>query len=152
VSGFGDVLALLPGSDVLVDRVVRCEPGTMIETWKAISGAEPCYGHIGAGLPAAAYDYPPDLLLESFTQSACLLWARSGGRAAPQLAGVRGVTFHDSVRPGVVVRTVVKVIPGTATTMFFTGRGSVVDGPLVMTVHNLVLAVHPPNAVLHASD
>jgi 3-hydroxyacyl-[acyl-carrier-protein] dehydratase len=152
VSGFGDVLALLPGSDVLVDRVVRCEPGTMIETHKAISGAEPCYEHVGAGLPTTAYDYPPDLLLESFTQSACLLWARSGGATAPQLAGVRGVTFHDPVRPGVVVRTVVKVIPGTAATMFFTGRSSVIDGPLVMTVDNLVLAVPPPNDVSITGD
>lgn len=139
-------------ADVLVDRVVRCEPGVMIETRKAISAAEPCYEHMRAGLAACAYDYPQDLLLESFTQSACLLWARSGGRAEPRLLSTRGVTFYDSVRPDVLVRTIIKATPGTDSTMFFSGRSCVVDGPLVMTVQNLVLTVHRPNAASRASD
>jgi hypothetical protein len=35
--------------------------------------------------------------------------------------------------------------------MFFCGRCSLVDGPLVLTVGNLVLAMRRPNAVLRAA-
>jgi 3-hydroxyacyl-[acyl-carrier-protein] dehydratase len=150
---YSDILAALPGAhrNLLVDRVVRCEPGTMIETWKAISGAEPCYGHLDAGLHPDAYHYPESLLVESFAQSAALLWARTSGQvfeSSPELAGARGVTFHRPVDPGCVLRTVAKLIPGTASTMFFCGRSSIVDGPLVLTVDNLVLTVRRPTAVL----
>jgi 3-hydroxyacyl-[acyl-carrier-protein] dehydratase len=151
-----DIRALLPQGhpNVLVDRVVRCEPGMMIETVKAVSSAEPCYAHLPDGLPADGYHYPEALLLEAFTQSAALLWARTRARpfaGMPVLAGTRGVTFHHPVGPGSLLRTVVKLIPGTTSTMFFCGRSSLVDGPLVLTVDNLVLAIRRPNAVLRAA-
>lgn len=153
---YADIRALLPQRhpNLLVDQVVRCEPGTMIETLKAVSGGEPCYARLPGGLPADAYHYPEALLLEAFAQSAGLLWARTRGRpfaAAPVLAGTRGVTFHHPVGPGSLLRTVAKLIPGTETTMFFCGRCSLVDGPLVLTVGNLVLAMRQPNAVLRAA-
>jgi 3-hydroxyacyl-[acyl-carrier-protein] dehydratase len=155
--GYSDIIALLPQRrrNLLVDRVVRCEPGTMIETWKAVSGAEPCYSHLAAGLDADAYHYPETLLVESFAQSAALLWARTSGqpfRSAPELAGARGVTFHRPVEPGCVLRTVAKLIPGTASTMFFCGRSSIVDGPLVLTVDNLVLTVRRSSDVLRVAS
>lgn len=145
---FAEVLALLEHGSVLVDRVVRCEPGVVIETWKAITGAEPCYAHLPAGLAPEVYDYPEELLLETFAQSARLLWSRTGGPASPDLGGTRGVTFHASVRPGAIVRMVVRLIPATATTAFFSGRAAEVDGPLVMTVDNLVLTVRDADALI----
>lgn len=151
---YPDILASAPRPYSLVDRVVRCEPGTVIETWKAVSGGEPCYAHLPAGLPETAYDYPEALLLESFAQSAVLLWARTLGRAfdePPTLAGTRGVTFHRPVRPGSLLRTVAKLVPGTAATMFFCGRTVLLDGPLVLTVDNLVLTVRRPDAVLRVA-
>ncbi|HEX5121521.1 MAG TPA: beta-hydroxyacyl-ACP dehydratase [Pseudonocardiaceae bacterium] len=153
--GLPDIIALLAGrrADLLVDGVVRCEPGVVIETRKAVSGQEPCFLRLPLDSPAAAYAYPEPLLLESFAQSACLLWACTTDRAdLPQVAGVRGATFHRPVRPGCVLRTVAKLVPGTAATMFFCGRTSLVDGPLVMTVDNLVLTVRPPGAVLRAHE
>lgn len=150
-----DILALLAGcrADVLVDQVVRCEPGVVIETRKAVSGTEPCFLRLPLDSPAAAYAYPEPLLLESFAQSACLLWACTAEWVdAPQVAGVRGVTFHQTVGPGCLLRTVAKLVPGTAATMFFWGRTSLVDGPLVMTVDNLVLTVRPPGSVLRTHE
>lgn len=143
-----DIRALLPidHPHLLVDRVVRCEPGTMIETVKAVSSAEPCFADHADTCPEA-------LLLESFTQSAALLWARTRGRpfaGMPRLAGTRGVTFHRPVGPGCLVRTVVKLVPGTESTMFFCGR-SLVDDSSVLTVGNLVLAIDAPGAVLRAA-
>jgi len=143
-----DIRALLPTEHphLLVDRVVRCEPGTMIETVKAVSSAEACWDD-------HADTYPEALLLESFTQSAVLLWARTRGRpfaGMPRLAGTRGVMFHRPVEPGCLVRTVVKLVPGTESTMFFCGR-SLVDDSSVLTVGNLVLAIDAPGAVLRAA-
>ncbi|HEX4701756.1 MAG TPA: beta-hydroxyacyl-ACP dehydratase, partial [Pseudonocardiaceae bacterium] len=123
-------------------------------TLKAVSSAEPCYARLPANQPTDAYRYPEALLLESFTQSAALLWARTRARpfaAMPVLAGTRGVTFHHPVGPGSLLRTVVKLIPGTTSTMFFCGRILLVDGPLVLTVDNLVLTIRRPNAVLRAA-
>ncbi|HEX4721393.1 MAG TPA: beta-hydroxyacyl-ACP dehydratase [Pseudonocardiaceae bacterium] len=152
---YADIRALLPHRcpRLLVDRVARCEPGMMIETVKAVSSAEPCYANLPDIVPADAYHYPEALLLDSFTQSAALLWARTIGRpfaGMPVLAGTRGVTFHHPVGPGSVVRTVVKLIPGTESTMFFCGRSLVDDQP-VLTVGNLVLAIRRPGAVLRAA-
>jgi 3-hydroxyacyl-[acyl-carrier-protein] dehydratase len=152
---YADIHALLPRRcpDLLVDQVVRCEPGMMIETVKAVSASEPCYANLTGDLPADAYHYPAALLLESFTQSAALLWARTRGRpfaGMPVLAGTRGVTFHRPVGPGSLVRTVAKLIPGTESTMFFCGR-SLVDDQLVLTVGNLVLAIRRPDAILRAA-
>lgn len=119
------------------DRLVRCEPGTVIETWHAAHGPDDC---------------TEERLLDLFTQNARLLWAHSGGRPNPELAGARGVAFHHAVRSGDVVRTMVRLIPGTASTMFFAGRCSIADGPLAMTVDNLVLTVRRPDSVLRASE
>lgn len=148
-----DIRTLLPQRypNLLVDRVTRCEPGTVIETVKAISGCEPCYADVQAGRPADAWHYPEALLLDSFAQSAALLWARTREHpfdGMPVLAGARGVTFHHPVLPGSLLRTVAKLIPGTETTMFFCGRSCLVDGPEVLTVDNLVLAIRRPDTVL----
>lgn len=153
--GLPDIIALLAGrrADVLVDRVLRCEPGVVIETEKAVSAVEPCFLRLPPDSPAVAYSYPEPLLLESFAQSASLLWACTADQAdAPQVAGVRGVTFHQPVLPGCLLRTVAKLVPGTAATMFFCGRTSLVDGPPVMTVDNLVLTLRPPGSVLRAHE
>jgi 3-hydroxyacyl-[acyl-carrier-protein] dehydratase len=152
---YAQVLALSPQRIPLVDRVVRCEPGTVIETWKAVSGGEQCYMGLPGGLPESAYDYPEALLLEGFAQSAALLWARTAERAfaePPTLAGTRGVTFHRTVGPGCVLRTVAKLVPGTASTMFFCGRTCLADGSLVLTVDNLVLTVRQPRSVMRAAS
>lgn len=152
--GYSEILAVVPQRVPLVDRVVRCEPGTVIEAWKAVSGGEQCYVGLPAGLPDSAYDYPEALLLEAFAQTSALLWARTTGRPftePPSLAGTRGVTFHRPVGPGSLLRTVVKLVPGTASTMFFCGRTSLADGSLVLTVDNLVLTVRQPHAVLRAA-
>jgi hypothetical protein len=62
------------------------------------------------------------------------------------------VTFHQAVLPGSLVHTVARLVPGTAATMFFCGRMSLVGGPLVMTVDNLVLTVRQPGSVLRAHE
>jgi 3-hydroxyacyl-[acyl-carrier-protein] dehydratase len=146
-----DIRTLLPQRypNLLVDRVTRCEPGMVIETVKAVGACEPCYADLPADAPQDAWHYPEPLLLDSFAQSAALLWARTREHpfdGMPVLAGARGVTFHHPVLPGSLLRTVVQLIPGTETTMFFRGRSCVVAGPEVLTVDNVVLAIRRPDS------
>jgi 3-hydroxyacyl-[acyl-carrier-protein] dehydratase len=100
---------------LLVDRVAGIEPGVSIVCHKAISGAEPCYAHMTPGLPGAAWAYPTSLLLESFAQSAAILWMQSpqvsemaDGRVLIFLAA-RRCRFQGFAYPGDVLRHEVRI-------------------------------------------
>ena len=100
---------------LLVDRVTGIEPGVSAVCVKAISGAEPCYAHMTPGLGPDAWAYPASLLLESFAQSAVVLWLHSmrmsqvtDDRVLTFLAA-RRCRFHDCAYPGDVVRHEVRI-------------------------------------------
>lgn len=157
---YADLHALLPHRHpiLLVDRVVAVEPGARIETRKTISGSEPCY----SGSPRG-YGYPPTLLLESFVQSAALLWAISlrdtAGAAGPNgtsgtdrldgpdgewtlvLGAVRDAEFHTTAYPGDVVRHVVRLEQTVGSNAVLTGH-SLVEGSAgtLLTVRSVVLS------------
>ncbi len=107
---------------LLVDRILELEPGRSIRTVKAVTATEPCY----AGLPEDAatwrYHYPPALLIESFGQSAALLWL-DGRAPAPDdgltlmFVGATDFAVTGAVLPGDVLIHTVRldsVIAGTA--------------------------------------
>lgn len=160
---YADLHALLPHRHpiLLVDRVVAVEPGARIETRKTVSGSEPCY----SGSPRG-YGYPPTLLLESFVQSAALLWAISlrdtAGTAGPNgtagpansngtdrldgewtlvLGAVRDAEFHATAYPGDVVRHVVRLEQTVGSNAVLTGH-SLVEGSAgtLLTVRSVVLS------------
>lgn len=157
---YADLHALLPHRHpiLLVDRVLAVEPGVRIETRKTISGSEPCY----AGTPRG-YGYPPTLLLESFVQSAALLWAISlrekagsdgtaGSAGSERLDGpdgewtlvlgaVRDAEFHATAYPGDVVRHVVELEQTVGSNAVLTGR-SLIEGSAgtLLTVRSVVLS------------
>jgi 3-hydroxyacyl-[acyl-carrier-protein] dehydratase len=137
-----EVLALLPVGHpmVLVDRAVSLSPGVAIETVTAVSGSEPCYQGLAAGLPAARYAYPRSLLLESFGQSAALLWFCSASRdldAVPMVGRLRNCQFHGDAQPGDVVHHVVQVDDMVDDTAFMSGYSSV-GGRRLLTVGSLI--------------
>lgn len=147
---YADLHALLPHRHpiLLVDRVVAVEPGARIETCKTISGSEPCY----SGAPRG-YGYPPTLLLESFVQSAALLWAISlrdtgtdrldgpDGEWTLVLGAVRDAEFHTTAYPGDVVRHVVRLEQTVGSNAVLTGH-SLVEGSAgtLLTVRSVVLS------------
>jgi len=156
---YADLHALLPHRHpiLLVDRVVAVEPGVRIETRKTISGSEPCYRATPRG-----YGYPPTLLLESFVQSAALLWAISLRDTGPDgsagtngtdrldgpdgewtlvLGAVRDAQFHTTAYPGDVVRHEVRLEQTVGSNAVLTGH-SLVEGSAgtLLTVRSVVLS------------
>lgn len=128
---------------LLVDRVLRCEPGHEIEAVKAVTGSEPCYAGLAEDAPAAAFRYPEALLLESFAQSAGVLWCATLGRefrGTLVLAELRGIRFHQPVLPGEVIRHVATVGSASGAIAVVSGRSSGSSGGLALTVDRLVLA------------
>ncbi|MFD4035346.1 hypothetical protein ACFWVP_33740 [Streptomyces sp. NPDC058637] len=132
---------------LLVDRVEAFEPGREITTVKAVSGSEPCYGSMEDGLPLSRYMYPRTLMLESFGQSSVLLWLSSGTTEGVQVAAAfRHCRFAGEVRPGAVLRHVVRVDRLMSDNVFVSGE-TWDGGRCVMTVGALIGSSRPRERV-----
>lgn len=108
------VRALLPVRHpiLLVDQVIAQSPGRWIESVKSITGAEPCYRGLAEGLPADAYAFPRSLILESFGQTAALLWLSRGDAGESgllMLAAIRDCRFTGAAFPGDQLRHVARL-------------------------------------------
>jgi len=145
------ILELLPVRHpmVLVDKVISLRPGLDIETVKAVTGSEPCYGGLAEGLPAERYAYPRSLTAESFGQSAALLWLGSRQRAGdvPMVGRLRECRFTGHAFPGDVIRHQVRVDTLKVGHAFMTGQ-SLVGDRVIFTVTSLVAVERPADAVL----
>lgn len=133
---------------LLVDQVVALEPGRRIESVKNVTGAEPCYRGLVDELPAAAYAFPRCLALESFGQSAALLWLGSGDGGAGgllMLAVIRDVRFTGAAGPGDQVRHVVRLDRTVGANAFLDGEIWVGDR-LLATVGTLIAVSRPVEA------
>jgi 3-hydroxyacyl-[acyl-carrier-protein] dehydratase len=144
-----DVRAVLPQRYplLLVDRVLDIEPGRSIRTVKAVTGTEPCYAAVPDGAEAWRYDYPYSLVIESFGQSAALLWL-DGHPPAPDddlvlmFVGATSFRFAGTARPGDVLRHEVRLDSVIADTAFASGQTWVGDR-LLSTVDTLVATRRP---------
>lgn len=130
---------------LLVDRVVALEPGRRIETVKNVSGSEPCFRGLTEDLPPSAYSFPRCLALESFGQSAALLWLASGDGGAGgllMLAAIRDVRFTGSAGPGDQLRHVVRLDRTVGPNAFLDGQIWAGDRRLA-TVGTLIAVSRP---------
>jgi 3-hydroxyacyl-[acyl-carrier-protein] dehydratase len=153
----GAIRRLLPHGHpmVLVDRIEALDPGRSAVGVKAISACEPCYRDLRPGLEPGAWAYPASLLLESFGQTAALLWL--SGRESPgleedrvlMLAGVRGCRFEGRAFPGDVVRHVARLDQVSGDNVFVAGE-SFAGQSRVMRV-GWMLAVARPRSSLPAT-
>lgn len=151
---FAQLLDLLPVRPpmVLVDRVVAMEPGKRIEVDKAVTGSELCYPGLAEGLPAERYAYPRSLIIESFGQSAALLWlgtVRQSSRttgAMPMVGRLRKCSFHGDAFPGDVIRHTVRVDAMVDDNAFMTGESSIGDRTL-FRVHSLVAVARTADTI-----
>jgi 3-hydroxyacyl-[acyl-carrier-protein] dehydratase len=112
---------------LLVDRVLAGEPGRSIHTVKAVTGTEPCYAGLPDDAPLDRYTYPRSLLIESFGQSAALLWFGTGAPAVTSeqvllFAGVRGFRFDGDAYPGDLLHHEVRIDSVVADTAFASGE------------------------------
>ncbi len=133
-SGYARVKAILPQRYplLLVDRVLEVEPGRFIRTAKAITGSEPCYMEVPEDAASWRFEYPRSLIIESFGQSAALLWL--GGNPVDlsddrvlMFAGARDFSFEGSAYPGDVLRHEVRLDSVIADTAFASGETWVGD-------------------------
>jgi 3-hydroxyacyl-[acyl-carrier-protein] dehydratase len=135
---------------LLVDRVLTVQPGQMIETCKAITATEPCYAGVAATAPLADYAYPVSLLIESFGQSAALLWLGADGFSAHDsvllFVGARNYRVEGHAYPGDVVRHVVRLEQVVADTAFASGE-SWAGERRIATIGSLMAACRPRQAV-----
>ena len=143
------IRALLPQRHplLLVDRVLT-RTGNRIETIKAITATEPCYAGLGDDATIDDYAYPASLLIESFGQSAALLWLEGPPTADQMLvfAGARDYVVEGHAYPGDVVRHVVHLERVVADTAFATGESWAGDRRIA-TVGSLIAARRPAATV-----
>ncbi|MFB8132902.1 MULTISPECIES: 3-hydroxyacyl-ACP dehydratase FabZ family protein [Streptomyces] len=153
-SGYGQILASLPVRHpmVLVDRITEFDADRSIETAKAVAGSEPCYQAMADDLPPERYAYPRSMILESFGQSAALLWL--GSRGGPDAAGgglpmvgrLRNCRFTGSAFPGDVIRHRVRIDRLVDDNAFMSGE-SLVGDRVVLTVGSLIAVARPLSVV-----
>jgi 3-hydroxyacyl-[acyl-carrier-protein] dehydratase len=136
---------------VLVDRVVAMRPGFCIEVDKAVSGSEPCFSNLAESLPADRYAYPRSLIIESFGQSAALLWLGTvretvAIQGIPMVGRLRGCTFDGNVFPGDVIRHTVQIDTVVDNNAIMTGYSRVGDRT-ILRVRSLVAVARPLDTV-----
>jgi 3-hydroxyacyl-[acyl-carrier-protein] dehydratase len=127
---YSQIRAILPQGYpmVLVDRVVSLDPGVSIVGIKAITGSEPCYRNLGDNLKRERYAYPTSLLVESFGQTAAILWLQSdkSGKQHPDqvlvFVAARNIRIEGHAYPGDVLRHVARLDRVVSDTVFVEGE------------------------------
>ncbi|MEU1969560.1 beta-hydroxyacyl-ACP dehydratase [Micromonospora sediminicola] len=139
-----DIAAVLPQRHpmLLVDKVLDLQPGRFIRTAKCITATEPCYADLPEGAQAWRYHYPRPMIIESFGQSAALLWLStnhpqpSDGRTL-MFVGATDFCFSGHAGPGDTLHHVVHLDSVIADTAFVTGETWAGDRQIAV-VRNLV--------------
>lgn len=134
---------------ILVDAVTRLVPGREIESVKAVTVGEPCYAGLAAGAPDAAWAFPSSLLVESFGQSAVLLWRATHDTevtatgVVPMLAVVRRTRFPGRAYPGDVLCHHVRLEHSGPNTAIVSGH-TAVAGCTIATFGELMAVADSP--------
>ncbi|HEX8078778.1 MAG TPA: hypothetical protein VF557_01060 [Jatrophihabitans sp.] len=144
-----DVRAVLPQRFplLLVDRVLELESGRRISTIKAVTGTDACFADLPEGAQNQDYSYPYSLIVESFGQSAALLWLDGrlptpGDDQVLMFVGATDFSFEGTAHPGDVLRHEVRIDSVIADTAFASGEIWVADRRLA-TVATLVATRRP---------
>jgi 3-hydroxyacyl-[acyl-carrier-protein] dehydratase len=133
---------------VLVDRIVAVVPGQSIVGIKAITASEPCYASVPRGRPATHYAYPASLLLESFGQTAAVLWlhsARLRGVRSDEIlmfAVARDCVIEGIAVPGDLVRHEARLTNTVGDNIFVSGN-SWVGERRIATFGSMVATLRP---------
>jgi 3-hydroxyacyl-[acyl-carrier-protein] dehydratase len=138
---------------VLVDRVESMELGVSIVGIKAITGTELCYQDVPDGVALDRCAYPVSLLLESFGQTAALLWLRSNSvrcedaNRVLMFVSARNLKIEGSAFPGDVLSHRAHLEKALDDTVFVSGETWVEDRR-IMSVGSMIAVVRPLSQVL----
>ncbi len=156
-----EIRAVLPQRHpmLLVDRVLALEPGRLIRTVKLVSATEPCYADLPEGAEPWRFAYPRSLVIESFGQSAALLWLADSpppdDDGVLMFIGARDWRFAGSAYPGDVLRHEVHLDSVVADTAFAHGETWIGDrrvatvGTLTATRRPVARPAVPPSGAAH---
>jgi 3-hydroxyacyl-[acyl-carrier-protein] dehydratase len=138
---------------VLVDCVVSLEPGASIIAIKAITGSEPCYKEVPAGLRPERYSFPVSLLLESFGQTAAILWLESSkalnldANQLIMLVAARNCRIEGRAFPGDVLRHIARLDQIVGDNAFVEGE-TWVGNQRIATIGSMIAAMRPRSIVI----
>lgn len=149
-----EIRAILPQGHpmVLVDRVVSLEPGASIVGIKAISGSEPCYCEVTPGSEADRFAYPTSLLVESFGQTAAVLWLKSlksfnrDPKHLLMFVAARNVKIEGCAFPGDVLRHIARLDHVMEDNVFVSGETWVGDRRIA-SIGSMIAVVRPRSVV-----
>jgi 3-hydroxyacyl-[acyl-carrier-protein] dehydratase len=139
----------------LVDRIVALDPGISIVGIKAITGSEACYRHVPADAELTRFAYPVSLLLESFGQTAAVLWLSSAATSQLHddrvllLVGIRGCRIEGRAFPGDVLRHVARFDQVLGDNVFVEGEILVADRRIA-TIGSMMAVMRPRTAIQQA--
>ena len=151
---YSEIRALLPHGPpiVLVDRIQSLVPGQSIVGIKAISACEPCYANVARGLSLSHYAYPSSLLLESFGQTAAILWLYSERLRGTGHAGVlmfaiaRNCVVEGSALPGDVIRHEARLDSIVGDNVFVSGA-SWVAKRRIASIESMAAVIRPQTTI-----
>jgi 3-hydroxyacyl-[acyl-carrier-protein] dehydratase len=130
VFNFSKICSVLPQRSpmLLVDRVESMTPGRSIVGLKAITATEGCYSELADDSPLSRYAYPQSLLVESFGQTAAILWLLStqllhtGSDRVLMFAALRDFEVEGQAYPGDVLHHRVQLEKATTDTVVVSGE------------------------------
>ena len=152
---FCQICAILPQRHpmLLVDKVESINPGVSIVGLKAITATETCYQGVPDNSSLARYKYPQSLIVESFGQTAAILWlysANSLNRNADRVlmfAVLRDFEVEGHAFPGDVLRHLVRLEKTLVDTVLVAGETWVGDRRIA-TVGSMVAVARARSEVL----
>jgi 3-hydroxyacyl-[acyl-carrier-protein] dehydratase len=151
------IQAILPHGHpmVLVDRIISLVPGDSIVGEKAVTASEPCFRDPSRCCGAEGFAYPSSLLLESFGQTAAILWLTGEEALAADeesivmLAATRQCRFEGRAFPGDVIRHVARLESTIGDHVFVAGESWVRDRRIA--TFGSIVAVKRPRSWLAVS-
>ena len=137
---------------LLVDRLLRLQPGQSVTAQKNVSIAEPCYRNCLQIDHPDLLAYPHSLTIESFAQSVGLLldtvWDMSSAQRdnVVVFGSFQDVTMHGHAIPGDVIIHSVRLEHGNATSAIFSGHSSV-NGKTILSCKKLIGLLLPKQSL-----
>ena len=141
---------------LLVDAVRELRAGESIRAAKAVTLDEPAYARTRRGAArAASQGYPTSLVIESFCQTAGILFMESGlGGYDPHrhvllFGALAGCRVTGAAFPGDVLTHHARIVKAFSDSAVFAGEVAV-DGRPVLTVDQVVMAVRDREMVMRS--
>src|SRR5262245_51591823 len=149
-----DISRILPHGRAmtLVDRAECAASGTSIVGLKAITATDACYVALARDASLPQWAYPTSLLVESFGQTAALLWLRNrnasvGDQQVLMFVSATDITIDGTAFPGDVLRHCATIDKDLDESLIVSGETWVGDRRIAR-FGSMIAVVRPRSSVL----